>query len=74
MSTQEHLDRIAIARRPRVKGATGIRGGGTAKHVECYLCDVEIPGSSFSARYPQTKRSRAAVAEHLAAHSAELGA
>ena len=68
------LDEIARARRPRVKAASGIRGGGTAKHVECYICDREIAGSSFAADYRQTKQSKAAVADHLAAHQADLDA
>jgi len=68
------LDEIARARRPRVKAATGIRGGGTAKHVECYVCDQEIAGSSFAADWPQTKQSKAAVADHMVGHQADLDA
>jgi len=68
------LDEIARARRPRVKAASGIRGGGAAKHVECYVCDRQVNGSSFAAKYGQTKRSLQAVAEHLAAHQADLDA
>jgi hypothetical protein len=63
------LTAAAKTRRSNRSRWWGIRGGGTRKAVMCYICNSDIPGSSFSARYPRTKQSVAAVEAHLASHT-----
>jgi hypothetical protein len=62
------LTAAAKTRRSNRRRWWGIRGGGTRKVIRCYVCERDIPGSSWAARWPRTQQSGAAVQAHLATH------
>ena len=50
----------------------GVRGGGTAKRVQCYVCDRVI--DTFAAKFGRPKHVDAAIAAHRAEHERALNA
>ena len=69
MTTEEQLIARAKARHPRCHNWWGTRGGGTAKHAQCYVCDIVI--DTWSAQYAIPRHAAVAIGEHYLMHLAE---
>ena len=69
MTTIEQLITRAKANHPRCTFWFGVRGGGTKKYAQCYICDATI--DTWAAKYPQPKHAIDAIEQHLAKHWAE---
>jgi len=67
---EQELTRRAQSRRPRVKRWYGVRGGGTQKHYECYICDAWV--DTWAAKWAIPRHAEQALAEHRHSHEAEL--
>lgn len=65
------LTALAKVNHPRCANWYGIRGGGTAKYVQCYVCDATI--DTFSAQWRRPKHVDRAIEEHRRYH-ADAGA
>jgi hypothetical protein len=66
MEKVESLFGAALTRHPRVHNWWGVRGGGTRKYAQCYVCDVEI--DSWSAKWPMPKHAHSAISSHGDGH------
>jgi hypothetical protein len=60
------LTAIARSTHPRVARWVGIRGGGSRKTLECYICDRTV--ATFSAEWRMPRHAMQAVTEHRDAH------
>jgi hypothetical protein len=54
---------------PQAANWWGVRGTGSSKRAQCYICDKDI--DSWAGGYPMTKRAQQAVRDHAAVHEGD---
>lgn len=64
------LRALAMVKHPLCTNWYGIKGGGRAKSVKCYICDATI--DTYAAQWRRPKHVDLAIEEHLHYHADAL--